>query len=177
MTRTMARVGMLLALLSSACGYALAGRGNSLPPGIVTIGVPDFVNQSTVPDIDRLLTTAVRTEWSGKGKYRILPAANAVDAVLKGTVLSVVLQPVAFNASNQVSRNAIVVTASIEFREVATDKVIWSNPAFRATDEADVTNAASPNDPAALFNQNQDAMDRLSKNFAKSVVTSIFEAF
>ena len=167
----------VLSLSLSSCGYALSGRGNALPPGIVTVGIPAFVNRSTTPDIDRVLTDAVRVEWQGKGKYRILSTDTGVDAVMHGTVVAVGLQPVAFTANNQVSRNVIIVTASIEFREVATNRVIWANPSFQLRDEYEVTTATSANDVNALFSQNVSAMDRLAKTFARSVVTSIFEAF
>lgn len=164
-------------LLSSGCGYALAGRGNSLPASIVSIGVPAFVNQSTTPDVDVVLTEAVRTELQTKGRYRILPDATGVDGLLLGRVLSVLLQPVAFTSQNQVSRNLIIATASIEFTDVQASRVIWANPSFQARDEFDVTTGVSANDPGALFAQDANALDRLARSFARSVVTSIFEAF
>jgi hypothetical protein len=177
MPRLFSLVVGLLALASVNCGYALAGRGNSLPAAIVTIGIPPFVNQSTTPDIDRVLWEAVRTEWQSKGKYRVLPEAAGADAVLKGTVVAVGLQPVAFTSAGQVSKYLIIATASIEFREIATDKVIWANPSFQSRDEYEVTGGATATDASALFTQNQTALDRLAKGFARSVVTSIFEAF
>lgn len=163
--------------LASGCGYALSGRGNTLPDHIVAIGVPYFTNQSTTPDVDRVLTEAVRAELQTKRRYRILPDATGVDAVLEGRVLSVALQPSAFTADNQVARNLIIATASIEFRDVRGDRIIWSNPAFQARDEFEVTTGVSPHDPTALFTQDANALDRLSRAFARSVVTSIFEAF
>lgn len=164
-------------LLSGGCGYALAGRGNSLPASIVSIGVPDFVNQSTTPDVDAVLTEAVRVELQTKGRYRILPDETGVDGLLIGRVLNVVLQPVAFTSQNQVSRNLIIATASIEFTEVQAARVIWANPSFQVRDEFDVTTGVSANDPTALFAQDANALDRLARSFARSVVTSIFEAF
>ena len=178
--RTVSRrdvLGLGAGLLTSGCGYALAGRGNSLPASIVSIGVPDFVNQSTTPDIDRVLTEAVRAEFQTKGRYRILSDATGVDGLLVGRVLNVVLQPSAFTAQNQVSRNLIIATASIEFTEVAASRVIWANPSFQVRDEFDVTTGQSANDPSALFAQDANALDRLARSFARSVVTSIFEAF
>ena len=123
------------------------------------------------------MTDAVRVEFQGKGKYRILPQADGVDAVLTGRIVNVVLQPVAFTAQNQVSRNAIIVTAAIEFKEMATDRVIWANPSFQVRDEYDVTTGTSATDATALLTGNQNALERLSRTFARSVVTSIFEAF
>ncbi|MEO8481252.1 MAG: LPS assembly lipoprotein LptE [Acidobacteriota bacterium] len=167
----------VVALASVSCGYALAGRGNSLPSSIVKVGIPPFVNQSTTPDIDRVLTTAVTQEWQGKGKYRVQPDAAGADAVLKGTILSVGLVPLAFTANQQVSKYSIVVTASIEFRETATDKVLWANPSFQARDDYDVAGGVTATDVSAIFTQNQNALDRIAKAFARTVVTSIFEAF
>lgn len=164
-------------VLASGCGYALAGRGNTLPPGIVIIGVPAFVNQSTTPDVDRVLTDAVRAELQTKRRYRIVPDETGVDGLLVGLVLNVGLQPIAFTPDNQVSRNLIIATASIEFTDVQTSRVIWANPSFQARDEYDVTTGQSANDPTALFAQDANALDRLARTFARSVVTSIFEAF
>jgi hypothetical protein len=177
MTRLSRGLVVLMVAALSGCGYALSGRGNTLPPGLSTIGVPAFINHSATPDIDRILTEAVRTEWQGKGKYRVLPEEGGVDAVLHATIVSVTLQPVAFTTSNQVSRNLIIVTASVEFKEVATSKVIWANPSFQVRDEFEVTSGTSPNDANALFSQNVNAMERIGRNFARSVVTSVFEAF
>lgn len=165
------------AMLAAGCGYALAGRGNTLPPSIVTIGIPQFVNQSIIGDIDRPMTDAVLQEFQSKGKYRVLSQAQGVDAVLTGRIISVVLQPVAFNQQNQVARNAIIVTAAIEFKELATDRVIWANPTFQARDEYEVTTGLSATDPNAVLTNNVNALERLSRTFARSVVTSIFEAF
>ncbi len=170
-------LAVLAAALSSGCGYALAGRGGTLPASIVSIGIPQFINQSIIGDIDRPLTDAVRIEFQGRGKFRVLPRADGVDAVLTGRIVSVVLQPVAFTPNNQVSRNAIIATASIEFREVATDRVIWSNPSFQVRDEYEVTTGTSATDANALLTGNLNALERLSRTFARSVVTSIFEAF
>ena len=177
-SRKAARCGVVvLAILATACGYALAGRGNTLPPSIASIGIPQFGNQSIIGDIDRPLTDAVRIEFQSKGRYRILAQAEGVDAVLTARIVSVVLQPVAFTAQNQVARNAIIATASIEFKEVATDRMIWSNPSFQVRDEYEVTTGTSATDANALLTNNVSALERLSRTFARSVVTSIFEAF
>jgi hypothetical protein len=165
------------AALTSGCGYALAGRGNTLPAHILTIGVPPFVNQSTTPEVDRVLTEAVQAEFQSKGRYRIVPESTGVDGLLAGRVLSVVLQPSSFTTQNQVARNLIIATASIEFRDVRNDRVLWANPSFQARDEYEVTTSTVANDPAALFTQDANALDRLARTFARSVVTSIFEAF
>ncbi len=123
-------------------------RSKQLAAGYIkSIGVPEFINQSTTPDIDRVLTEAVRQEFQSKGRYQVQPEAAGVDAVLTGTVTSVVLMPVQFTADRQVSSYSIVVTANVEFKDLTTGKVLWSNPGFRVTDEYQVTTGTTPNDP------------------------------
>ena len=176
MSRSRPAVFIVLVLLVTGCGYALAGRGNALPASIRVIGVPPFQNTSTVPEFDAALTDAVRVELQSKGNYTILPQGQGVDGLFVGTVTNVALQPAAFTSDNQVSRHVIIVTASVEFREVATDRVIWANPSFQVRDEYQVSTTAQA-DATSLLTQDVDARDRLARSFARSVVTSIFEAF
>ena len=44
-------------------------------------------------------------------------------------------------------------------------------------DEYEVTTSLTANDPGAFFGQDRNALDRLAKSFAKSIVTSILENF
>jgi outer membrane lipopolysaccharide assembly protein LptE/RlpB len=164
-------------LVTSACGYALAGRGNALPADVRIIGVPDLVNESSYADIDGVLTRALRAEFQGKGRYLVRPEAAGADAVLTGRVTSVAFQPVAFTAEGQAQRLQVTVTASIEFRDVRRDTVLWSNPSFAGREEFPLTTGTVANDPEALFQQDASALDRLSRSIARTVVTSIFEAF
>src|SRR6266571_8702797 len=92
-------VSCLLASLCNGCGYALAGHGSSLPASIKTIGIPAFVNNTTVFNIETLLTDKVRREFIGRGKYKVFPQTNDMDAVLSGTITSITLTPVSFAAT------------------------------------------------------------------------------
>ena len=58
--------------LSSGCGYALAGRGSSLPPTVRSIGIPLFVNRTPIFDLEQILTQRVRLEFIGRGKYQVV---------------------------------------------------------------------------------------------------------
>lgn len=168
---------LVLAMACSACGYALAGRGNTLPPEIRVIAIPNFVNHSTTPEVDRTLTEAVRTEFLGKGsKYTIQPETAGADAVLTVVINGVFLRPIAFNAQNQVTRQSVIIAASVEFKD-KDGKVIWANPGFQATDEYEVSGSNNPGDAAALFRTDINALERLAKQFSRQMVTSIFEAF
>ena len=73
-------------MTSPGCGYALAGRGSFLPAYINVIGIPQFTNVTPYEVIDQVFTERVRSEFIGRGKYRVLPQATGVDAVLSGEI-------------------------------------------------------------------------------------------
>jgi hypothetical protein len=50
-TSKLLTVVIAFALATSACGYALAGRGSFLPAHVQVIGVPTFTNQTPYPDL------------------------------------------------------------------------------------------------------------------------------
>jgi hypothetical protein len=177
---TRVRLGTLVALaavLSSGCGYSLAGRGSFLPDSIKTIGVPLFANRTTVFEVEQRLTDQVRSEFIGRGKYRVIPVAAGADAVLNGTITSITLVPSSFTSDQQASRYMATVIVSIEFRDVANDRVIWTNPALRFQEEYEVTTGEGALDPNAFFGQSSNALDRLAQDFARTVVSAILEAF
>ena len=89
------------------CGYALAGKGSFLPAYIQTIGVPEFTNRTTVFNLETMLTQKVRAEFIGRGRYRILPEATGVDAVLTGEVVSATTIPASFTTTQIASRYVI----------------------------------------------------------------------
>lgn len=164
-------------LTSAGCGYALAGRGSFLPPDIKTIGVPMFANRTPVFNVETLLTQKVRSEFIGRGKYKILPDATDVDAVLNGEISAISIQPASFAPNQLASRYVITMSARIELRDVRANEVLWENPSVVFRQEYEATSGTSALDPAAFFGQDVNALDRLSTEFARTIVSAILEAF
>jgi Lipopolysaccharide-assembly len=165
----------LAALSASGCGYSLAGRGSFLPTYIKTIGLPTFVNNTPVFEVERTITDRVRSELIGRGRYTILAERTGVDAVLIGEIMNISLAPAAFNQQQQATRYAITIIAKIEFRDLKTDKVLWQNPAMAFTEQYEVTTQVA--DAATFLGQNQNAVERLASEFARAIVSAILESF
>jgi len=177
MKKAFALTMALLALtLESGCGYTLAGRGSFLPAYIHRIGIPLFHNTSSVFDLDRIVTERVRSEFIGRGKYTIVPDNTGVDALLTGTITSVTLVPVAFNTAQQATRYALIMSATVEFKDMQANKVLWANPSMQYREEfaLDPTNAL---DTTTFLGQNQNAEQRMAGEFARALVSAILEAF
>lgn len=173
------RAAALLALLAlGGCGYSLAGRGAFLPEYIRTIAVPQFTNATTVYDAERPVTERVRAELVGRGRYTVEPTQRAgADAVLTGVITSITVEPVAFNQQQGASRYVITLTAQIEFKDLKADKVIWSNPAMQFREEFAPTTGAGVPDASDYLAQDTNALERIATEFARSLVSSLLEAF
>jgi hypothetical protein len=184
MRRALSVLGVLTVLgggaFSSGCGYALAGRVSTLPASLKTIGIPLFINRTTVFNLESVLTVKVRSEFIGRGKYMIVPDAEGVDGLLVGEVTAVTIAPASINANQLASRYAITMVAKVELRDTKTNMVLWDNPSLVFRQEYDATGnqtAQGAIDPTAFFGQDTNALDRLSTEFARTIVSSILEAF
>jgi hypothetical protein len=172
------RGALLVAVaLLAACGYSLAGRGSFLPAYIRTIGIPVFTNGTRLFDIEQILTQRVRSEFMGRGRYTILPQTAGADATLTGEVTGLSIAPSSFNAEQQATRYAATLTVRLEFKDLKSDKILWSNPGMVFREEYDVATVTAGTDPTLFFGQNTNALERLAADFARTVVSAILEAF
>lgn len=169
-------LALIVVTVTSGCGYALAGRGSFLPDYIQIVGVPNFNNKSTAFEIERVLTDRVRTEFSNRGRYRVQPDTNNVDAILTGTIVSVQFANTSYTSGSQAARIQLMVTASFEFKDVRENKVIWTRPSMVFREEFEPTTTLGT-DAAAFLGGNSNALERLAQTFARSLVTTILEAF
>jgi Lipopolysaccharide-assembly len=171
-------VALTAVLAANGCGYSLAGRGSFLPAYIKTIGVPMFVNRTNVFNIETLVTQKVRAEFIGRGKYQVLPQSTGVDLLLNGDVTSVTLIPATINPqTNLATRYSITMTARVELLELKDNKVLWENPSILFRQEYDATSGRTNQDVASFFQQDASALDRMSSEFARTIVSAILEAF
>jgi hypothetical protein len=175
--RTLVPAVLLAVLVSSSCGYTLAGKGSSLPETIKTIGVPDFTNHTPYYEFGQTLSQRVRTELIGRGRYKVLPQDAGVDAILRVQLNSVSLTPSGFNASQQATRYVVTVSLAIQFLQASDGKVLWQNPNQVLREEYQVSSGGEISDPATFFGQASNAVQRMSADFARSVVSTILEAF
>lgn len=165
-------------MVAGGCGYALAGRGSFLPSEIRIVGIPQLENQSTFFNVEQVLSEKLRTEFIGRGKFRVVPGAEGADAVLTGTVTNISVQPVGFTDQQLASRYLFVMTMKVAFTESSTNRVLWSNDSlvFRETYELSVRGANTV-EGATFLDQERSSFDRIASDAARSVVTAIVEAF
>ena len=169
---------LLLAFTGSGCGYALAGRGSFLPDYIIVVGIPQFENRSSFSQVEQILTEKVRSEFIGRGKYNVISDASGSDAVLTGEVIGLSAQPVSLNEQQLASRYLITWTIKVAFTDARTNEVLWSNDALTFRGEYELSTRGNTAIEGAVFvDQERSSIDRIASDVARSVVTSILEAF
>jgi hypothetical protein len=168
---------LLAACTLAGCGYALAGRGSFLPDYVRTIGVPTFANRTSTFNLETQVTQKVRSELIGRGKYQILPETTNVDAVLTGDITSLRSEVASLGAQQIASRYSVTISARVELRDVRDNKVLWENQNLVFREDYDAQSGSGALDPNAFFNQDSNALDRLSTDFARTLVSQILEAF
>jgi Lipopolysaccharide-assembly len=173
-----AAVALVSACMGPACGYALAGRGSFLPDYIRVVGIPPFENRSSFSQVEQILTDKVRIEFIGRGKYQVIPDATGSDALLSGEVLAISVQPVGFNEQQLASRYLLTWTLKVAFTDARTNEVLWSNDALTVRGEYELsTRGNTVIEGASFVDQERSSVDRIASDVARSVVTSILEAF
>ena len=160
-------------LLTVACGYQVAGTASRLPPDIKTIDIPAFTNKSDRFRIEQRVTAAVTREFIDRTSFRVTHSAGGADAELKGTINSVRSGVLTFDPNTgRATTFQIQVTASVELVDLHTRKVVFSNPHYLFREEYQVSQSAT-----ALYEESEPALNRLSRDFARTLVTDILENF
>ena len=95
-----------------------------------------------------------------------------MDALLKGTILSVNLYPASFNADGRASEYNVVITAKVTFTDVLDKKILFQNPSFVFRGQYEIDS-----NEIAYFDRSSGAIDDIAKDFAESVVSAILEGF
>lgn len=161
-----------LALLSTSCGYALVGRSNFLDPSIRTIEVPAFVNRTTRVELEQRVTQAVAEEFVSRGRLRLVTNSKEADVILRGSIDSFDLFPIAFD-QGRATRYQISVTARIELLDHrAEDKVLWKNDQYRFSENYEVNLQSTD-----AFDQESRAIREIAVRFAETLVTNLLEGF
>lgn len=164
---------LCVACIASGCGYHAVGHANALPPTIHTIAIPAFVSQSQTFRIEQLLTDAVVQEFNSRTQFRVVhDLKQDSDATLRGTVVSATATPLAYDSQTGRAASALV-TVSMQVTLVDRQgKVVFQNPSYLFHDQYEISR-----DLTSFFEEDSPAVDRLSRDFARTLVANILEAY
>ena len=162
----------LLAGTVAGCGYRVAGGASRiLPPAIHTIAIPAFENQTQTARIEQSLTAAVLHEFLTRTRYRVQASTAGSDAILKGVVTSVYSSPTLYDPTvNRTTGVLLTVGLRMSLVSATTGETLYETGDWTYREPYEVSR-----DPAAYLGENQPALERLSRQVAASLVSTLLE--
>ena len=165
---------LLISLASVGCGYHVSGKGDLLPKTIHSIAIPAFDNVTTRYKLTDRLPEAISRELIARTRYRIVPDPAQADAVLRGAIINYVAYPTVYDqTTGRASGLQANVTMQVSLVERVTGKTIFSRPSFEMKQRYEISTGS----PRAYFEESEVALDRLSRDVARDLVSAILENF
>jgi outer membrane lipopolysaccharide assembly protein LptE/RlpB len=163
---------LLAAFATLGCGYHTAGHATRIPASVRTIAVPIFVNQTQTYRIEQMLTRDVVREFLARTHYQIAnDDGKSADAVLKGTVVSAQAAPLTYDAQTGRISSAIV-TVSMKVSLVDHNgHTFFENQNYTFRQQYQVSREVT-----SFFEEETPALQRMSQDFARTLVGDIMEA-
>jgi outer membrane lipopolysaccharide assembly protein LptE/RlpB len=160
-------------LFSSGCGYHTASHTGQLPDAVKTVAIPMFKNETTTYRVEQMLTSSVVREFTTRTHYRIVnDASDDADATLRGTVLSTTASPLAYDTPTGRAASVLVVVSMKVVLSDRNGKVLYQNPAYLFREQYELSQ-----DLASFFEEDSPAFRRLSRDFARTLVSNILEDY
>jgi hypothetical protein len=168
-------IGIVAITVCSGCGYKVRSSVGSLPSGAQSIGIPTFKNLTTTYKIEQRITSAVIREMAQKTRSTVNSSNSGVDLVLLGEIYYVNSTPVVFGNDTNKSQTfgsafMITVQMHVKLMRLKDSAVVWRNDDFLFTERY----ALNPN-VKDFFSEDNPSLDRLAKNFAASLASSILD--
>lgn len=156
----------------AGCGYQIGGQASLLPKDIHTIAIAPWANVTIDYGLANYLAAAMSREFISRTRYRIVTDPARADAVFYGTIANVVKGGTIYD--NTVQRTtAGQVTVQIQYRLVdRSGKVLVSKPNAEFHERYQIAVNSGQ-----YFDESDPAMQRLSVDVAKDLVSAILEQF
>jgi hypothetical protein len=156
---------------AGGCGYALVGHNNTLPADVKKVFIKPLENRSGHQRVDQVVTLAIGDEMVKRHLFSLTSSREAADAELSGSIVGFGATPVTFDSSGRATAYELSLTASMVFKRVDDDKILWQNANYNFRQ----------NFPLAVSNAYVDlensAIDQVAKAFAQTMVSDLLEGF
>lgn len=174
-------VGLVLPGVSG-CGYHTLGSAAHLPDTVHTLAVPVFKNKTQYYHTEVTMTQAVVREFTDRTRLTVLPnAGDGADATVDGTIISESVQPLTYRTetTDVLTGQTTSVTSSflitINLNVLVTDRdhrVLYQHTNYVFHEQFETTT-----DLASFIEEDSPAVQRLSRDFAQTLVSDILESF
>ena len=169
------RLSAFLFMLFFACGFAECYKPvtkNQLPAHIKTVAVPAFQNNALRYKVESRFTDAVVNELIHRGRgLRVQGSREGADAVIEGVIKSFSYGGVLLDDRGRARIFEVTIEVAVTVRDQTENRVLYDNQNFVFRGEYEFAN-----DPRNFFNEEDPAVQRMARNFAESIVSTLTSA-
>ena len=169
------RLSAFLLVLLFVSGFAECYKPitkNQLPSRIKTVAVPAFQNNALRYKIESRFTEAVVNELIHRGRgLRVQGQREGADAVIEGVIKSFNYGGVLLDDKGRARIFEVTIEAAVTVRDQTENRVLYDNQNFVFRGEYEFAN-----DPRNFFNEEDPAVQRMARNFAESIVSTLTNA-
>ncbi len=160
----LAALALCMGLTPGCIGYRL---GSTLPPGIESVHVPIFLNETTEPLLETQTTGATIQELQKDGTLRVRDKSGA-DALLEVTLTRFTLEPLRYERDSAKTTNEyrMRIRAKLIFKRLSDGSVM---------SERTVEGEATFEPSGSLTAAKREALPEASRDLAHDIVESIVE--
>ncbi len=163
---------VLLSCSFTEC-YKPVGRGDNLPKHIKTLAIPAFQNPSLRFKVEQRFTSAMIDEVLRRSRsLNVVSTPEGADAVMLGSIKFYNIRPVVLDDFGRARLFEVTITVGLTVRDQTKNKIIFDNQNYIFRGEYEISG-----DPTTFFSEEGPAVERIARDFAKSVMTTILEGF
>lgn len=144
---------------------------SGLPKNIKRIAVPafQFEVQGARYRVESRFTEAVSREIIKRGRgLKVQGTRDGADAAIEGTIRNFNFSGVLLDRQGRARVYEVTIVAAVTVRDLKENQILYDNQNFVFRDSFEFTD-----DPRSFFNEEDPAVERMSRAFAESVVSTI----
>lgn len=153
------------------CGYRVASH-NRLPDRVGSVAVVTLDNLTTYYQVEQIMTRSLINEITRSTNWNVKNRPEEAQSVLEGEITRLAVSPVTFGRASFGSTFLVTLYAKVRMKDRRSNRVLYENNDYIFRDEY-VINVDVDN----FFSEMNPALERMSEDFASSLVSTILEDF
>jgi len=110
-------------VLLGGCGYQMVGKETHIPPGLNSVAIPTFINQTYEPGLEIPFTQAFLKEFIQDRRVKVAGRMEA-DSILEGVIKSFEIYSVSYDRSGFALEYQTNVVMDLTLKE-GTGEILW----------------------------------------------------
>jgi hypothetical protein len=159
-------------LTIAGCGYHTLGSAGHLSPDVRTLSIPVFATRTEAYHSEAVITQAVIREFATRTRLRVTPSTSGdFDAVLHGVILQQTVAPLTYNSNTQQSSSFLITVVASVTLTGHDGRVLYENKNYVFRQQYQSTA-----DLPTFLDESPAAEERLSREFARALVSDVLES-